>query len=216
MPGLTCYRRRPAVAAEVPRRLHRSGERRRRRCLLDPQRHGEQAHARATGPGSPTLRSVTSGLSARRARPWPDQTIIAANTARHIGVGIRRLQRPQPVSAHADHLVENAPATSAATPVSAKVCDGTPPPPSPAIREALVTSPSTRPRAPPHPRRESARASPRAPCWIILHRGPAPATCCLTPRSEVRAGRITCARAGGPAGGYVSRRAAPVPAWPWC
>ena len=41
--------------------------------------------------------------------------------------------------------IENAPATSAATPVSTTVCAGTPPPPSPAISEALVTSPSTAP-----------------------------------------------------------------------
>src|SRR5712671_3449840 len=41
--------------------------------------------------------------------------------------------------------IENAPATSAATPVSTTVCADTPPPPSPAIRDALVTSPSTAP-----------------------------------------------------------------------
>src|SRR6185312_3751555 len=39
--------------------------------------------------------------------------------------------------------MENAPATSAATPVRITVCAETPPPPSPAISEALVTSPST-------------------------------------------------------------------------
>jgi hypothetical protein len=42
--------------------------------------------------------------------------------------------------------IENAPATSAATPLSTTVCAGTPPPPSPAISEALVTSPSTAPK----------------------------------------------------------------------
>src|ERR1700728_5215807 len=41
--------------------------------------------------------------------------------------------------------IENAPATSAAAPVSITVCADTPPPPSPAISEALVTSPSTAP-----------------------------------------------------------------------
>src|SRR5271165_7399914 len=41
--------------------------------------------------------------------------------------------------------IENDPATSAATPVRTTVCAATPPPPSPAISEALVTSPSTAP-----------------------------------------------------------------------
>ena len=41
--------------------------------------------------------------------------------------------------------MENAPATSAATPVRITVCIETPPPPSPAISEAFVTSPSTAP-----------------------------------------------------------------------
>src|SRR5215472_3353932 len=41
--------------------------------------------------------------------------------------------------------IENAPATSAATPVSTVVCSETPPPPTPAISEALVTKPSTAP-----------------------------------------------------------------------
>src|SRR5580693_3005749 len=41
--------------------------------------------------------------------------------------------------------IENAPATSAATPVSITVCADTPPPPSPAISDAFVTSPSTAP-----------------------------------------------------------------------
>jgi hypothetical protein len=41
--------------------------------------------------------------------------------------------------------IENAPATSAATPVSITVCAGTPPPPRPEISEAFVTSPSTAP-----------------------------------------------------------------------
>jgi hypothetical protein len=41
--------------------------------------------------------------------------------------------------------IENAPATSAATPVSTTAWDETPPPPTPAISEALVTSPSTAP-----------------------------------------------------------------------
>src|SRR5215471_12067732 len=41
--------------------------------------------------------------------------------------------------------IENAPATSAATPLSTTVCADTPPPPSPAISEALVTRPSTAP-----------------------------------------------------------------------
>jgi hypothetical protein len=40
--------------------------------------------------------------------------------------------------------IENAPATSAATPVSTTVCDGTPPP-SPEISDALLASPSTAP-----------------------------------------------------------------------
>jgi hypothetical protein len=41
--------------------------------------------------------------------------------------------------------MENAPATRAAVPVRITVCEDTPPPPSPAISEALVTSPSTAP-----------------------------------------------------------------------
>ena len=41
--------------------------------------------------------------------------------------------------------MENAPATSAATPVRITVCAETPPPPSPAISEVFVTSPSTAP-----------------------------------------------------------------------
>src|SRR6185437_5966308 len=41
--------------------------------------------------------------------------------------------------------IENAPATSDATPVSTTVCADTPPPPSPEIRDALVTRPSTAP-----------------------------------------------------------------------
>src|SRR5437773_10904413 len=41
--------------------------------------------------------------------------------------------------------IENAPATRAATPVSTTVCGLTVAPPSPAISEALVTSPSTAP-----------------------------------------------------------------------
>ena len=41
--------------------------------------------------------------------------------------------------------IENAPATSAATPDSTTVCADAPPPPSPAISDALVTSPSTAP-----------------------------------------------------------------------
>src|SRR5260221_7435507 len=41
--------------------------------------------------------------------------------------------------------IENAPATSAAAPVSTIVCADTPPPPSPAISEAFVTRPSTAP-----------------------------------------------------------------------
>lgn len=41
--------------------------------------------------------------------------------------------------------IENAPATSAAAPVSTTVCAATPPPPSPAISYAFVTSPSTAP-----------------------------------------------------------------------
>src|ERR1700734_1288628 len=41
--------------------------------------------------------------------------------------------------------IENAPATRAATPVRITECDDTPPPPSPAISEALVTRPSTAP-----------------------------------------------------------------------
>src|SRR5262249_25577695 len=41
--------------------------------------------------------------------------------------------------------IEKAPATSAAAPVSTTVCAATPPPPIPAISEALVTSPSTAP-----------------------------------------------------------------------
>ena len=50
--------------------------------------------------------------------------------------------------------IENAPATSAATPVSTTAWADAPPPPTPAISEALVTSPSTAPktvgrRAPP-------------------------------------------------------------------
>ena len=42
--------------------------------------------------------------------------------------------------------MENAPATSAATPVSTTAWPETPPPPTPAISEALVTSPSTAPK----------------------------------------------------------------------
>src|ERR1700683_5094957 len=41
--------------------------------------------------------------------------------------------------------IENAPATSAATPVSTTAWDDSPPPPTPAISDALVTSPSTAP-----------------------------------------------------------------------
>src|SRR6202043_1784949 len=41
--------------------------------------------------------------------------------------------------------IENAPAPSAATPVSTTAWDETPPPPTPAISEAFVTSPSTAP-----------------------------------------------------------------------
>src|SRR5262245_66371201 len=41
--------------------------------------------------------------------------------------------------------IENAPATSAAAPVSTIACAETPPPPTPAISEALVTRPSTAP-----------------------------------------------------------------------
>src|SRR6185437_8104278 len=41
--------------------------------------------------------------------------------------------------------IENAPATSAAAPVSTTVCADTPPPPRPEISDALVTSPSTAP-----------------------------------------------------------------------
>src|ERR1700759_2084404 len=41
--------------------------------------------------------------------------------------------------------IENAPATSAATPVKTTVWAETPPPPRPEISEALVTSPSTAP-----------------------------------------------------------------------
>jgi hypothetical protein len=41
--------------------------------------------------------------------------------------------------------IEHAPATSAATPASTMACPETPAPPSPAISEALVTSPSTAP-----------------------------------------------------------------------
>src|SRR5580704_5440288 len=41
--------------------------------------------------------------------------------------------------------IENAPATSDATPVSTTVCAAAPLPPTPAISEALVTSPSTAP-----------------------------------------------------------------------
>src|SRR6202012_606224 len=41
--------------------------------------------------------------------------------------------------------MENAPATSEATPVKTMACLDTPPPPTPAISEALVTSPSTAP-----------------------------------------------------------------------
>src|ERR1700733_11707910 len=41
--------------------------------------------------------------------------------------------------------IENAPATSAAVPVSTIVCADTPPPPRPAISEAFVTRPSTAP-----------------------------------------------------------------------
>jgi hypothetical protein len=41
--------------------------------------------------------------------------------------------------------IEHAPATSAATPVRMTTCADTPPPPSPAISELLVTSPSTAP-----------------------------------------------------------------------
>jgi hypothetical protein len=41
--------------------------------------------------------------------------------------------------------IENAPATSAAAPVSITVCADTPPPASPEISEAFVTSPSTAP-----------------------------------------------------------------------
>src|SRR3954452_15813653 len=41
--------------------------------------------------------------------------------------------------------MEKAPATSPASPVSTTACEDTPPPPTPAIREALVTNPSTAP-----------------------------------------------------------------------
>src|SRR6516165_7812393 len=41
--------------------------------------------------------------------------------------------------------IENAPATRAATPVRITVCIETPPPPSPAINDVFVTSPSTAP-----------------------------------------------------------------------
>ena len=42
--------------------------------------------------------------------------------------------------------IENAPATSEAAPVSTTVCADTPPPPSPEISDAFVTSPSTAPK----------------------------------------------------------------------
>ena len=41
--------------------------------------------------------------------------------------------------------IENAPATSAATPASTMACEEAPPPPSPAMSDAFVTSPSTAP-----------------------------------------------------------------------
>ena len=88
--------------------------------------------------------------------------------------------------------MENAPATSDATPVSTTVCAAAPPPPSPAISEALVTSPSTAPNTvgrsqPPdtsrcrcdHPAASAASrtarpGSPACPltCPIIRHPGP--------------------------------------------
>src|SRR5271166_526176 len=90
--------------------------------------------------------------------------------------------------------IENAPATRAATPVRTTAWADTPPPPTPAISEAFVTSPSTAPntvgrRVPPETSRcrcdqpapaaaapvakDGSRASSSSvTCWIIPHHGP--------------------------------------------
>src|ERR1039457_1036423 len=103
--------------------------------------------------------------------------------------------------------IENAPATSAATPVKMMACGGASPPPSPAISDALVTSPSTAPNTvgrshPPdtsrcrcdHPAASAAAptawvgssASSPATSWIILR---VPAASCVGVTMHVAGGR---------------------------
>src|SRR5262245_48543373 len=92
--------------------------------------------------------------------------------------------------------IENAPATSAAAPVRITVCAGTPPPPSPAISEALVTSPSTAPNTvgrsqPPDTSRcrcdqpAASAAAPMASCectWSLLDTSGIILRCLAAPR----------------------------------
>lgn len=77
-------------------------------------------------------------------RPCSDRT----QRAEQAEAGSTLHVRPKPAAAtetYSPAPMENAPATSPARPVSTMVCGATPPPPTPAIREALVTSPSTAP-----------------------------------------------------------------------
>ena len=88
---------------------------------------------------SPAKVSVSSACSAsgKPGRAWSPCRSVATSACTSSFWLVTDTYSPVPM--------ENAPATSAATPVRITVCAETPPPPSPAISEVLVTSPSTAP-----------------------------------------------------------------------